>query len=136
MLRCVEMNDRKRRSADQADSPFLQETFAYYQSLAKIQTHVDGHIDQHLSLRAAAAIVGLEPKYFSTFFRNKTGLSFRRWLTMLRIGRAQYLLRQRNHSINDVAHAVGFRNLRTFERAFKENAGSTPRDFKKGVRPS
>ncbi len=43
------------------------------------------------------------------------------------------LLKARDFSITEVAYEVGFRDLRTFERAFKRYALKTPREFKKSV---
>ena len=44
-------------------------------------------------------------------------------------------MRSQDHSITEIAYAVGFRDLRTFERAFKRHTGQTPLSFKKSVAP-
>jgi AraC-like DNA-binding protein len=38
--------------------------------------------------------------------------------------------------LTHIAGLVGFRDLTTFERAFKKQTGLTPMKFKKSVRPS
>jgi YesN/AraC family two-component response regulator len=67
----------------------------------------------------AAEIVGLERTYFSRFFRNAVGQTFFEWNQEIRMQRAKTLLRRKDRSITSVALAVGYRDLTTFERAFK-----------------
>ena len=83
-----------------------------------------------------ARIAGLEVKYFSKFFHEKVGVCFREWLNHVRVARAMEMMRAHNHRITDVAFAVGFQDLRTFERSFKKSTARTPRSFKSSVRPS
>ena len=45
-------------------------------------------------------------------------------------------VKQSAHTITDIAFAVGFQDLRTFERSFKKSTARTPRSFKASVRPS
>ena len=44
-------------------------------------------------------------------------------------------MKSRDFAITEVAEEVGFRDLRTFERAFKKYTLTTPREFKKSVVP-
>lgn len=108
--------------------------FAYYPPLGKVKRYVD-QSSEAVSLGAAARIAGLEEKYFSTFFRAKTGVRFKDWSTYVRLTRAMDMLRAEDHSITRVAFAAGFDDLRTFERSFKRLIGMTPRAFKRSVRP-
>jgi len=48
---------------------------------------------------------------------------------------AMELMKSRDFAITEVAEEVGFRDLRTFERAFKKYTLTTPREFKKSVVP-
>ena len=108
--------------------------FRYYPALQRVRDYVEGHLGEDISLHDAAVVARLEKKYFSAFFRRKTGIGFRCWLSQIRIQRAQEMLRERDHTITNVALAVGFRDLRTFERAFKRDTGMTPRAFKAVVK--
>jgi AraC-like DNA-binding protein len=62
------------------------------------------------------------------------GVRFADWIARVRINRALLMLMNHDHGITDLAFAVGFKDLRTFERAFKKFAGVTPRDCKRTVR--
>ncbi len=109
--------------------------FAYYSRLQKVKEHVDRHLEDDISLSKAAGIAGLEGKYFSTFFRQKTGIRFRDWIARRRVERAAQMISKQDSSITRTALAVGFHDLRTFERAFKKWMGTTPRAYKKSVKP-
>ncbi len=110
--------------------------FSYYDRLARLKRYVDEHYCEPISVTKGARIAALEVKYFSKFFHEKVGVYFREWLNHVRVARAMELMRTRNHTITDIAFAVGFRDLRTFERSFKKSTTRTPRSFKSSVRPS
>ncbi|MFQ5528317.1 MAG: helix-turn-helix domain-containing protein [Thermoanaerobaculia bacterium] len=105
--------------------------FRYFDRLKRVERFVQVHYSEDISRKTVAEVAALEEKYFSTFFRRKTGVRFRDWLTLVRVSRAMALLRSRDHSISIVASKAGFQTLRTFERAFKRCTGITPRGYKK-----
>jgi transcriptional regulator GlxA family with amidase domain len=104
--------------------------FFFCPRLAKIKRHMDEHYDEPFSLAQAAEIASLEKTYFGKVFRAKVGVSFAEWLARERIKRALLMLMDHDHRIADLAFAVGFGDLRTFERAFKKFTGVTPRECK------
>lgn len=108
--------------------------FFFCPRLAKVKRHVDEHYAAPLSLGQAAHIAALERTYFCKYFHSKVGVCFADWITRVRINRALLMLMSHDHGISDLAFAVGFKDLRTFERAFKKFAGVTPRDCKSTVR--
>lgn len=59
-----------------------------------------------------------------------TGLSTTQFIRKTRIEYACQLLQQPQKSISEVAFAVGFQHISTFNRAFKEWTGQTPGDFR------
>ena len=108
--------------------------FFFCPRLAKIKRHVDEHYDEPFTLTQAAEIAGLERTYFCKVFHAKVGISFVDWLARERVKRALLKLMDHDHRITDLAFAVGFEDLRTFQRAFKKVVGVTPRECKKVVR--
>ena len=107
--------------------------FEYYAPLRKVRAHVEVNYSEDISLERAAQIAGMERKYFSAFFHKKVGICFRHWLMRLRIVEAISLMEAKNYSITEVAFEIGFKDLRTFERAFKKCTGLTPIEFKRRV---
>ena len=113
-----------------------EDALQYYARLQRVQRFVEENYSEEISLDTAAGIAGMERTSFSRFFSSKVGVSFTQWLTRIRIAEARDLMKKNNHSISDIAYAVGFSDLRTFERAFKKLTDLTPSEFKKTVRPS
>lgn len=109
--------------------------FAYYPRLQRVKEYVERHYAGDIPLRDVARVARLEQKYFSAYFRAKTGMCFRDWLTQQRIDQAKHMMTAQDHSITEVAFAVGYRDLRTFQRAFKKCTGMTPRTYRSTVQP-
>ena len=105
--------------------------FVYSTRLARIKHFVDKHYAEPLSLQAAARAAGLEKTYFCKYFRQKTGLGYRDWLSRIRVERALERLREGKHSITRIALDVGFADLRTFERAFQRHTGQCAQALRK-----
>jgi YesN/AraC family two-component response regulator len=111
----------------------LCDAFDYYPRLTNVRNYVNQHLSENFTLRDAAQIACLEEKYFSTFFHQKTGICFSHWLARLRIEEAKEIIKNKNTSITETAFNVGFRDIRSFERAFKRYTGVTPRGFKRSI---
>ena len=116
------------------DCEINEAMFFFCPRLAKIKGHFEEHFDEPFTLAQAAEIAALEKTYFSKVFKEKVGVSFVDWLARERIKRAVLMLMDHDHRITDLAFAVGFGDLRTFERAFKKCVGITPRECKRIVR--
>ena len=101
--------------------------------LGKLVRFVNDNYAEPLPLQVAARITGLERTYFSKYFRETAGIGYRRWVQWIRVRRALDLLRLRQLSITAIAFEVGFRDLRTFERAFRRCTGSCPRVIQQGL---
>ena len=109
--------------------------FDYYPPLKRVKRFVDKNYFEDLPLKRVAGVAGLEKTYFSSFFHAKAGVCYRDWLAYTRVERAARLLKEQDCSITETAYNVGFRDLRTFERAFKKCLGKTPQAFKIEARP-
>ena len=109
------------------------EVFDYYPRLNRLRQYVEQSYSEPISLETAAGIAALERSYFSSYFRAKVGITFTEWLRHVRIEKAMELMKAGDFSITHIAYEVGFGDLRTFERAFKQYTRRTPREFKKSV---
>ena len=115
--------------------PHRDAAFEYYLRLRRVKAFVESCPGQEVSLETAARVAGLEAKYFSAYFRRKTGLCFKDWLAGLRIEQAQLMMQTRDYSVTEVAFSVGYNDIRSFQRAFKKLTGMTPRTFRDRMRP-
>jgi transcriptional regulator GlxA family with amidase domain len=123
------------RNKEIALQPMNTEVFHYYNRLEKVRLFVEENYSEEISLQKAANVACMERTSFSRFFGSKVGISFTQWLRRIRIAKAKELMRKNNLSIMEITYAVGFSNLRTFERVFKQLTDLTPSQFKKSVRP-
>ena len=101
-----------------------------------LKSYMDRNYSEEINLEKASRIVGLEKKYFSAYFRKRTGVCFKDWVAQFRVEKAMAMMQEHNFSITEIAFDVGFHDLRTFERSFKKRTGMTPRAYKISVRPA
>jgi len=82
------------------------------------------------TLREAARLVGMNPHYLSSYFRDKTGRTFSRHLTQLKMERASLLLRDNRNTVLSVSDILGYTSPKNFSRAFRAFYGTSPRRFR------
>lgn len=117
------------------DLKVKREAFRYYQRLQKLEQHIlANYQDETISLSTAAAVMVMEKTYCSSFFRRTVGVPFTQWLSLVRLHIAAEQLASCDCRISDVAYAVGFGDIRTFERHFKRQTSLTPREYVLRVR--
>lgn len=104
--------------------------FEYYEVLRRVKLFVEQHYNEDLGVGEAAEIAAMEKKYFSAFFRQKVGIGFMDWVNSLRVTKALIFLKEKNYTILEVSQAVGFADITTFERRFKQFTQMTPLAFK------
>ena len=85
---------------------------------------------EHITLETFAAKFGITKTYFSHLFRDSTGVSFKQYLTSLRIEYAKRMLAEKELSIIDVGFECGFLTPSQFSRSFKQNTGMTPSEYR------
>ena len=117
------------------DSCLNGAALAYYPRLCAVVDYVRGHLSDRITLTDVSHVAGLETKYFSAYFRSKVGISFTQWLRLVRVRRAQEMMKVQEASIARLAFASGFRDVRTFERTFKRFVGVPPAMYRASVRP-
>src|SRR5262249_15567768 len=116
-----------------SSNPINTKAFDYFPSLKKIREYFDSNYSEPISLRKAAAIAGLEEKYFSKMFRGHVGIGFKEWTDFIRIQKAMDAMQREDQSVTAVGFAVGFQSAATFQRLFKRHARMRPRDFRKAI---
>ncbi|AXF26088.1 AraC family transcriptional regulator [Burkholderia pyrrocinia] len=89
---------------------------------------IDASFAQPLNLDTLAAVAGLSVSRFTARFRSEVGLSPHRYLCLVRVRRAQDLLRA-GLAPSVVATEVGFFDQSHLCRHFRRVLGMTPRDY-------
>jgi AraC family transcriptional regulator, melibiose operon regulatory protein len=84
-----------------------------------------------IQIKDIAECVGLHPDYAATLFRKTFGTTLNVLITRHRIAHAQRQLVTSSERVVNIAHDSGFESLSRFNRAFKQLAGMTPRQYRK-----
>ena len=75
---------------------------------------------------------GYNSAYLSRTFQKTFGISFGRYLSMIRLREAILLLRDRKKNVTECALESGFGSVRSFYRAFYEEFKCTPKEYLQG----
>lgn len=97
----------------------------------KLIDYIEGHLHEKLSLAQLAALVEMNPYYFSRVFKVAMGLPPYRYVITQRIERAKTLLQDPQKSILEVCQGVGYENQSHFTRLFTEIVGLPPDQYRK-----
>ena len=84
-----------------------------------------------IQVKDIAGCVSLHPDYAATLFRKTFGTTLNVLITRHRVAHAQRQLVTTDERIVNIAHDSGFDSLSRFNRAFKQIAGVTPRQYRK-----
>ncbi len=98
--------------------------------LDQVMAYVESHLAEKLTLGEVARHFWVSQSTITQIFRNKMGVSFYRLVTQRRLIAAKLLIIE-GHSLEDVGRKVGFTDYSTFYRAFKQEFGVSPRQFRK-----
>ena len=85
--------------------------------------------DAELSLSAVAERLGYDPKYLSSVFKKKQGISYTQFLRELRIKHAIFLMEEGVISVKNVALLSGFDDALYFSKVFTKVEGMTPKAY-------
>ena len=100
-------------------------------ALRSIVAFCDKNYSENLSLSLLEEKLHLNKYYISHLFSEKLGLRFNDYINSLRISEACRYLVHTDHSITEISEIVGFNTLRTFNRAFMKQLGSSPSEYRK-----
>lgn len=99
--------------------------------LEKINTYVQSHLSQAVSLADLAGTLGYSESYLRAIFKNQLGISLGRYIRESRLSVAAKLLQSTELSIAEIATRTGFESPFAFSRAFKKTYGLPPRSHSK-----
>ena len=98
----------------------------------RVLTYLSLHYREQISLEQLSEAMGVSRFHLSHLFSNKLGIGFKEYLNNLKIECAKNLLRTTDIPISEIYSEAGFENQRTFNRVFRENTGSSPRNYRLG----
>lgn len=114
------------------DSMYHKPTKENNEIIKKATEFIAQNYSKNLTLEMISSYVNLSPAYFSSIFKQSTGISFKEHLNIVRIEEGKRLLTNTNYSIIDIAIATGFEDQSYFTKVFKKYTKVSPHRFRKG----
>jgi AraC-like DNA-binding protein len=137
----LELRARLLRLADSVDHQEIWPAVSAENAGARLQTNLEKaesmacfvarNYTSRIQVKDIAGCVGLHPDYAATLFRKTFGTTLNVLITRHRVAHAQRQLLTTDERIVNIAHDSGFDSLSRFNRAFKQIAGVTPRQYRK-----
>ncbi|WP_214628088.1 helix-turn-helix domain-containing protein [Paenibacillus agaridevorans] len=94
---------------------------------AYIQQHYD---DYNLNIQSIARDLGYSVSYISRMYKEDTGNTIMDQVKELRINKAKELLRTTMLPVQDIVELVGYKDVSSFIRRFKQKLQMTPQEFR------
>ncbi|MFC5649305.1 response regulator [Paenibacillus solisilvae] len=93
--------------------------------------YIDMHYKNDIGIAQIAALLNVSSNYLSTVFHKKTGVTFIKYLTRIRMNKAGEMLLNTNLQIKQIAEEVGYFSTRHFTKLFTEAFERYPSDYRK-----
>ncbi|TVY02984.1 AraC family transcriptional regulator [Cohnella terricola] len=98
--------------------------------LAPVFSYIDEHYRDKLTVQRLADIAGLSRFHFSRLFKQMTDKSLVEFVNLIRVNKAESLLRNKTMNISEIAHATGFSDIYYFSRTFKKLKNMSPTEWR------
>lgn len=101
--------------------------------VSRVCKYVLENIDEDISLKIVSDSIFMNKSYVSEVFKQKTGISFIEYLTIVKMERARKLMADGRLKTYEVAELLGFKDIEYFSKLFKKNTGFTPTEYRQKV---
>jgi AraC family transcriptional regulator len=102
----------------------------YSQRIHAVQQYIREHLDEPLNREVLAAIAGFSVPHFHRIFTACMGENITHHIRRVRMERAGRKLRMGAVDITEVALAAGYDTHAAFSKAFKQQFGLSPSEFR------
>jgi AraC family transcriptional regulator len=102
----------------------------YQDCLNDVDQYIRDNISQPLNRERLAAVAGFSVPHFHRIFTAQKGENIAAYVRRIRLERAGWKLRMGAVDITEVAHAAGYDSHAAFTKAFKQQFGRTPSQFR------
>lgn len=99
----------------------------------KVQTYIEDHLSNCLSLDELGKVAHLHPVYLSKLFKQETGENVSNYISRKRLEKASQLLQGSQLRVNDIAQMVGYKKNQYFIQLFKVEYGVTPYQYRRNM---
>ena len=96
----------------------------------EIRRYMEDQLESRLTLTNVASHLRMSPRTLSRIFSQCAGMSFHAYLLNRRMERAREMLEAKDHTLAEIAFALGFSDPGYFGKVFKKHFAVTPGKFK------
>ncbi|HHG84982.1 MAG TPA: AraC family transcriptional regulator [Bacteroidetes bacterium] len=101
-----------------------------YRRLIQARDYIHSCYDQELTLDKLAEVACMSRYHFLRAFKGTFRCTPYQYLKNLRIEKAQWLLRKSDCAVTDIGLGLGYQNLSSFSRVFRQMLGTGPQRFR------
>ena len=100
--------------------------------IERTMLYIQQNLSEHIVLDTLAQIANMNKNYYSSVFRQVTGMTVWDYILNARVELAgRYLVeRQADLNITEISHLCGFNSITNFNKVFKKYTGKTPTEYK------
>jgi AraC-like DNA-binding protein len=106
------------------------------EQIRPVLAYVDHHCRESITLDDVAEVVHVSPSRVRHVFKDVTGISFKEYVTQVRVAEAKRLLLATDLSVAEVASAVSYTNLHQFYKVFYRSCAMSPAEYRRYYTPA
>jgi AraC-like DNA-binding protein/mannose-6-phosphate isomerase-like protein (cupin superfamily) len=106
------------------------------EQIRPVLAYVDGHCRESITLDDVADLVHVSPSRVRHVFKDVTGVSFKEYVTQVRVAEAKRLLLSTDFSVAEIARAVSYSNLNQFYKVFYRSCAMSPGEYRRYYTPT
>lgn len=119
-----------------AEQIATEEAHAQPEMVVQARQLIEQRHGEELSLSEVARAVNTSTFHFCKTFKKATGMTFTKYLALVRVSKAKKLLANPQARVTEVAYEAGFASLTHFNRMFRRIAGQSPTLYRVGLSES
>lgn len=96
-----------------------------------VLAYVEGHCQESITLEDVAEVVHVSPSRVRHLFKDVTGVSFKEYVTHVRVAESKRLLLETDLSVAEVARQVSYTNLHQFYKVFHRSCSISPGEYRR-----
>ena len=117
-------NTQKQKTPNQTTS--LSDTYFDFSV-----NYITSNLHTKITVNQLTELLGISQPRLYTIFKEKIGVSPKRYIDNCKLARAKTLLNETNMTITQIANSIGFTDVLTFSKFFSANEKRSPSNFRK-----
>ncbi|WP_332119703.1 AraC family transcriptional regulator [Azorhizobium caulinodans] len=114
-----------------ASLPHRQSPIVEHAKMRRVIDYINDNLASEISLSDLSDIACLSHHHFARAFRSAVGVPPHRFISSLRLQRAQEMLAHTQSSLTEIAYSCRFSSQSTFTRAFRRHVGVSPGEYRR-----